>query len=130
MPEMNTADMQKIEKLFAGPVFRMLLKEGMISEELVENMRFWKHSGFSVHCGKPTKACDADGRKTLSEYISRALFSLERMSYNEDSDERFSGQRELWVVPGAAHGGANAPEYINYPEFFVRVCAFFEREFE
>lgn len=45
-------------------------------------------------------------------------------------NERLSGQRELWIVPGAAHGGANAPEYINYPEFFVRVCAFFEREFE
>ena len=57
----------------------------MISEELVENMRSWKHSGFSVHCGKPIEACDANGRKTLSEYISRAPFSLERMSFNEHS---------------------------------------------
>jgi len=24
----------------------MLIEEGMISEELMEKMRFWKHSGF------------------------------------------------------------------------------------
>ena len=58
----------------------------MISEELVKNMCSWKHSGFSVHCGKHIKACDANGRKILSEYISRAPFSSERMSFNEGSD--------------------------------------------
>jgi hypothetical protein len=46
MPEMNTADIQGIEKLFAALVFKMFLEEGMIAEELVENMRSWKHSGF------------------------------------------------------------------------------------
>ena len=30
-------------------------------------------------------ADDINGRKTLSEYISRTPFSLERMSFNEDS---------------------------------------------
>ena len=85
MPEIDPADIHGVEKLFAGLVFRMLLEEGMISKELVENMNSWKHSGFSVHCGKPIKACDADGRKTLSEYTSRAPFSLERMSFNENS---------------------------------------------
>jgi len=44
-----------------------------------------KCRGFSVHCGKPIEACDDNGRKTLSEYISRAPFSLERMSFNEGS---------------------------------------------
>jgi hypothetical protein len=46
MPEIDTADLQGIEKLFAGLVFKMLLKEGMISEKLVKNMNSWKHSGF------------------------------------------------------------------------------------
>ena len=86
MPEIDTTDIKGIEKLFAGLVFKMLLKENMISEELVENMNSWKHSGFSVHCGKLIKTCDANGRKTLSEYISRAPFSLERTSFNEGSD--------------------------------------------
>jgi hypothetical protein len=67
-------------------VFTMLLEEGMISEDLMENMRNWKHSGFSINCAEPIEACDDNGRKTLSEYISRAPFSLERMSFNEGSD--------------------------------------------
>ena len=100
MPEINTADIKGIEKLFAALVFKMLLEEGMISEELTENMRSWKHSvsgisrepqacgysGFSVHYGEPINADDQNGRKVLSEYISRAPFSLERMSFNEGSD--------------------------------------------
>jgi hypothetical protein len=60
MPEIDTTDLQGIEKLFVSLVFTMLLKEEMISKELVENMCSWKHSGFSVHCGKPIKTCDAD----------------------------------------------------------------------
>ena len=85
MPDMDPSDIHGVEKLFAGLVFRMLLKENMISKELVENLRSPKHSGFSVHRGKPIEACDDNGRKTLSEYISRAPFSLERMSFNEGS---------------------------------------------
>ncbi len=42
VPEIDTADVHGIEKLFAGLVFRMLLKENMISKELVENMNSWK----------------------------------------------------------------------------------------
>ncbi|NOQ22291.1 MAG: hypothetical protein GQ565_06540 [Candidatus Aegiribacteria sp.] len=86
MPEIEAADIEGIEKLFTSLVFKMLLAEGMISAELVENMRSWKHSGFSVHCGTPIQADETDSRKTLSEYISRAPFSLERMSFNEGSD--------------------------------------------
>jgi hypothetical protein len=85
-PETGSADVHGIEKLFAGLVFRMLLEEDMISEELVENMNSWKHSGFSVHRGSSIKAKDENSRKALSEYISRAPFSLERMTFNEGSD--------------------------------------------
>ncbi len=35
--------------------------------------------------GTPINADDTNGRKTLNEYISRVLFSLERMSFNKDS---------------------------------------------
>ncbi|MBD3370388.1 hypothetical protein GF402_08525 [Candidatus Fermentibacteria bacterium] len=67
-------------------VFGMLLDEERISRELVEKMHAWKHSGFSVHCDTLIDAHDPDGRKALAEYISRAPFSLERMTFAEDSD--------------------------------------------
>ncbi len=35
--------------------------------------------------------------------------------------------KELWVVPGAGHGGSSAPEFTDYPEFFTRAAAFFGR---
>ena len=43
-PEIDTAGLQVLEKLFAGLIFRMLLEEDMISEELVEKMRSWSLS--------------------------------------------------------------------------------------
>ena len=38
------------------------------------------------------------------------------------------GPKELWIVPGAGHGGPSAPEFTNYPEFFDRVAAFFDKQ--
>ena len=38
MPQMSRSDIKGIEKLFASLVFKMLLEEDMISEELVKNM--------------------------------------------------------------------------------------------
>ena len=46
MAEIGTADLKIIEELFAASVFKMLLKENMISKELVGKMSSWKHSGF------------------------------------------------------------------------------------
>lgn len=37
------------------------------------------------------------------------------------------GPKELWVVPGAGHGGRSAPELVAYNEFFERVGAFFKQ---
>jgi hypothetical protein len=62
---------------------------GILVPQTFGGMANWNphvHALYSVHCGKTIKACDADGRKTLSEYISRAPFSLERMSFNDGSD--------------------------------------------
>ncbi|MBD3336481.1 MAG: alpha/beta fold hydrolase [Candidatus Eisenbacteria bacterium] len=40
------------------------------------------------------------------------------------------GPKELWIVPGAGHGGASAPEFTDYPTFFERVAAFFDANLE
>lgn len=37
------------------------------------------------------------------------------------------GPKELWIVPGASHGGANGPEYLHREEFFERLIAFFRK---
>ncbi len=40
---------------------------------------------------------------------------------------RLKGPKELWVVPGAGHGGPEAPELANYPEFFDRLARFYRK---
>ena len=76
----------------------MLLEEGMISEELVENMNSWKHSGYNIHCCKPIKADDTNGRKTLSEYISGAPFSLERIAFTQRNAAYHDGYYNLMAA--------------------------------
>jgi pimeloyl-ACP methyl ester carboxylesterase len=41
--------------------------------------------------------------------------------------DRVAGPCEVWIVPGATHGGGAGPEFTNYPEFFLRLAAFFRR---
>jgi uncharacterized protein len=41
--------------------------------------------------------------------------------------ERLKGPREIWIVPGAGHGGKAAPEVVAGEEFWKRVREFFGR---
>jgi hypothetical protein len=53
----------------------LLLSEGRITEATVALMGKWRHSGFSVHCGKRTRARQKAAMENLGRYIIRALFS-------------------------------------------------------
>ncbi len=57
----------------------MLLKEEKISPAVVESMRQWKHSGFSVDNSVYIKTDDQAALQRLTEYIVRCPFSLARM---------------------------------------------------
>ena len=49
-------------------------------QELAE---LWRHSGFSADAGEvPLAADDAAGRRRLAEYLVRAPFSLDKITYN------------------------------------------------
>jgi len=41
--------------------------------------------------------------------------------------KKLKGPKELWIVQGAEHGGAEGPEMITYPEFFVKTLSFFDK---
>ena len=53
----------------------------MVSEGLAETMLAWRHTGFSAHNSVRVHARDAAGRRRLAQYMLRAPFSLEKMSY-------------------------------------------------
>lgn len=56
-------------------------KEGNVTDAVIDNMRFWHHSGFHVHIGERIRPDDEKGLETLARYIIRACFSQERMVY-------------------------------------------------
>jgi len=60
-------------------VFALLLAEGKITEDVVANMRSWKHSGFSVDQSVQLEAGDQQGVQRLLEYFLRCPFSQARM---------------------------------------------------
>jgi len=68
-------------------VFKLLLDTFKINDEIVGNMRGWKHSGFSVDNSVRIEKGDHAGMQRLIEYISRCPFSLTRMiSRTPDGD--------------------------------------------
>ena len=73
-------------KLWKQKIFTLLLKHGKISQDVIDNMRSWKHSGFSVDKNVLIKANDKTGLERLVQYISRCPFSLERIIKLTDTD--------------------------------------------
>lgn len=76
-------ELKKLEAIFRHKVFRMLLKRGKITEEMVRMLSAWKHSGFNVFCGNRISTNDETAMENLARYIIRASFSQERMQHLE-----------------------------------------------
>jgi hypothetical protein len=66
-------------ELWQEQVFRLLLDEMKITDEIAGNMRSWKHSGFSVDNSVRIEKGDHNGMQRLVEYVARCPFSLARM---------------------------------------------------
>ena len=66
-------------ELWEQEVFALLLREGKITEEVVQNIRSWKHSGFSVDQSVRLAAGDQEGVQRLIQYFLRCPFSQARI---------------------------------------------------
>jgi len=65
-------DTESIEKLFIHKIFKMLLSKNLITSSTVDKIHSWRHTGFSVYCGKRINPKDAKSREFLARYIIRA----------------------------------------------------------
>jgi len=63
--------------MISGKIFNLLLSNGKISEELVDLLMTWRHSGFNVFCGPRIQPGDEKAMENLARYIVRASFSQE-----------------------------------------------------
>jgi hypothetical protein len=74
-------ELKKLEAIFRHKVFKMLLKKGKITEEMIRMLSAWKHSGFNIFCGNRIAPKDETAMENLARYIIRASFSQQRMQY-------------------------------------------------
>jgi hypothetical protein len=74
---LNDIDTAALRQLFESFLFGMLVARGLISTELVEKIRSWKHTGFHVYCGPPLKTIEEIIR--VGYYIIRPAASAGRL---------------------------------------------------
>ncbi len=74
-----------LEQLFRVRVIQMLVEEELLAPDLARKLLGWKHSGFSVHNGKPLRRDDAAGLERIAQYIIRNPFSEQKMVYNAEN---------------------------------------------
>ena len=75
-----------LEPWFRKKVLALLRSEGLVSAALAEKMLAWRHTGFSAHNSVRLGARDSAGRRRFAQYMLRAPFSLEKMSYDPESE--------------------------------------------
>ena len=67
-------DLERLLVVWQDAVFELYLAEEKIEPEVVENMRSWPHSGFSVDQSVFLPAGDAAGIERLIQYMTRCPF--------------------------------------------------------
>jgi hypothetical protein len=85
--ELPKFDMDRLLVAWQEAVFALYLAEGKIEPEVVQNMRTWEHSGFSVDQSVLLAAGDRSGIERLVQYMIRCPFSLSRLVKVTDSGQ-------------------------------------------
>ena len=88
---------QELAELWRHTVLRRLRDAGALAGWQIAKLQNWRHSGFSVDAGEaPLAADDAAGRRRLAEYLLRAPFSLEKITYNADAGSVLYRSERHW----------------------------------
>ena len=85
--ELPEFDMERLLVAWQEAVFELYLAEEKIEPEVVENMRSWQHSGFSVDQSVFLPAGDQAGIERLIQYMTRCPFSLSRLVKVSDTGQ-------------------------------------------
>lgn len=92
-PAPEDLDFNPVEELFREGLFKVLLKKEKITEERVELLKSWEHSGFRVHADRRVAAGERQELEALLQYFERPPVSLERLEYQDDGRVLYRGTR-------------------------------------
>jgi len=125
-------ELKQLEAIFRNKVFKMLLKKGKITEELVQMVMGWRHSGFNVFCGSRIQPGSEDAMENLARYIIRASFSQERMTYipeeskvvykSKDGKEEKIFDALEWLAAMCSHVPNKGQQMVRYVGFYSNVA--------
>jgi len=80
---MKDVNLKPLAELFRAELFRFLKKEGKITDDLINKLIKWRHSGFSVDNGVRIKKEDKEGTEAIAQYMMRNVISTENIYYVE-----------------------------------------------
>jgi hypothetical protein len=120
-----------LEEIFRHKVFRMLLSKGKITEDLVNMLMKWRHSGFNVFRGPRIQPGEEKAMEYLARYIIRASFSQERMTYipdeskvvyrsKDDNKEKVFDALE-WLAAMCSHVPNKGEQMVRYYKYYSNV---------
>jgi len=120
-----------LETLFEYKVFKMLLSKGKITQDLIDMMMSWRHSGFNVYSGPRIQPGEDEAMENLVRYIIRASFSQERMTYiPEESKVLYrskDGKKENifdsleWLAAMSSHVPNKGERMVRYYGYYSNV---------
>ena len=84
---MKEVDLKPLEALFRAELFTFLKKEGKITDELINKLLKWRHSGFSIDNGVRIKKEDKEGREAIAQYMMRNVFNTQNITYIEKTSK-------------------------------------------
>ncbi len=94
---MPAESIEPLAELFRHRFIETLLREKLISAKKARQLLGWKHSGFSLDAGeKPVASHDVEGRRRLAEYLLRAPFSLEKITWKKETGTVIYRSKRSW----------------------------------
>ena len=86
LPIHRNRDLAMLVEHFRREVLALLRRRDLLSEDDVETMLSWPHSGFAVHNDVKILPGDREGVIDLAKYLSRPPVALSRMRYGGERD--------------------------------------------
>jgi hypothetical protein len=115
---------KQLEEIFRHKVFKMMLSKGKITQELVDMLMTWRHSGFNVFSGPRIQPGEEEAMENLARYIIRASFSQERMTYfpevskvvyrSKDGKEEKIFESLEWLAAMCSHVPNKGEQMVRY----------------
>ncbi|NIS83238.1 MAG: hypothetical protein GTO14_24230 [Anaerolineales bacterium] len=106
------------EKLFAHKILHLLKSKGLLSDERMELLTSFRHSGFSVDASPTVWPQDTQGLERLCRYLLRCPVSLSRIHWTPGSKTLFYESKSSHDDPLFSHPQG---ETLDILEFIARV---------